>query len=266
MFSTKAVKGLPLERVIRNSSNESSCSTDVGPNFSRKAWSQSLQNSSFVSPCLASPSRQSSGDCCGSVSASDRPRNFPNHFAAMAATFNQNWSLETNEIYSHPCSPYTRKWALYKPCYRSITGRLCRLNLQRSRRNMLAAQQFHHLVKETRAHFMAFMCAGDIAHDHIYSQSCGPHHDGRRGSKSLSHMKWHGALPLLLRQLDVGLCLRHHGLMHRFGNWIRINAGGNWHLNLIPQPLSRGGKIKVVAFNGKAVYHRHLAARRVACI
>lgn len=44
--------------------------------------------------------------------------------------------------------------------------RFRRLNLQRSRRDLLAAQKLHDLVEKTRAQLMAFIGAGNVAHDH----------------------------------------------------------------------------------------------------
>lgn len=43
---------------------------------------------------------------------------------------------------------------------------------------MLAAQQLHYLVEKARAQLMALIGARNVAHDHIYTQSCGLHPNG----------------------------------------------------------------------------------------
>src|ERR1051326_7631564 len=116
---------------------------------------------------------------------------------------------------------------------------------------MFATKELHNLAKQRRSQLMAFIRARNIAYNHIHSQRCGPDRDSWRRRKSFSHVKRHGALPLLFCQPDVRLGLSRHGFMHRFSNWVRINACGNGDLDFIPEPLATGGKIEVVAFNGK---------------
>src|SRR5208337_5552281 len=74
------------------------------------------------------------------------------------------------------------------------------------------------------------------------------------------------AQPFLFRECRIRPRLLSHELQHGIRQVIRILASRNEDVQLVPQPLSGRRKVKVVSFNGEAVYERYLASGWMACV
>src|SRR5260370_38882929 len=71
-------------------------------------------------------------------------------------------------------------------------------------------------------------------------------------------------LPFRLSQARVGRRFFRDNLEDAVGNPVRIDVVRQQDLNLIPEPLARGGKIEVMALDGETVYEGHFAAGRMS--
>src|SRR5260370_13807135 len=61
------------------------------------------------------------------------------------------------------------------------------------------------------------------------------------------------ALPFVLRLLCGRFCSFGNFFLYRVDDGIRIPPRGKHYLQLIPKPMTRGGKIEIMAFYGKTV-------------
>src|SRR3954451_25068867 len=73
-------------------------------------------------------------------------------------------------------------------------------------------------------------------------------------------------LPFVLRQPGIFFGFLEYGLVDELDRGICFLGCEDAEPNLIPHPLARGGEVKVLALNGKAVDEGNAAASRMALV